>query len=261
MSLVGEERKSIILDMLNLEGQVKTIDLVKKLNVSSETIRRYLEEQEDENRLKRVYGGAVKINLGGEEPSYLKREVLYSEEKQRIGKAAASLVEDNDVIFIDDGTTPLQLIRFLMNKNNLTVLTMSMPALHLLIEYKNKDLFSGEIYLIGGKVNATHSRVTGSIAEKMAAMFHADKAFISIDGIVLSNGITSFDAERGQLASRVIENAKQTIVMTDSSKFGLTQLYRIADWRDIDIVISEVEAPKDWQETLEERGVVWIAAK
>ena len=155
MSLVGEERKGIILEQLNSEGQVKTVDLVKRLNVSSETIRRYLEELEAESRLKRVYGGAVKINIGGEEPSYLKREVLYAEEKRNIGKAAAALVEDNDVIFIDDGTTPLQLIYFLMNKSNLTVLTMSMPALHLLMEYKNKDLFSGDIYLIGGKVNTT----------------------------------------------------------------------------------------------------------
>ncbi|MCC3373790.1 DeoR/GlpR family DNA-binding transcription regulator [Cohnella sp. REN36] len=261
MSLVGEERKAIILDLLHSEGQVKTFDLVKKLGVSSETIRRYLEELEEENRLKRVYGGAVKINLSGEEPSYLKREVLHAEEKQRIGKKAAALVEDNDVIFIDDGTTPLQMIPFLTNKRNLTVLTVSMPALHQLIEFKNKELFSGEIYMIGGKVNATHSRVTGSIAEKMASLFHADKAFISTDGIVLNKGITSFDAERGQLASRVIENAKRTIVMTDSSKIGLTQLYRIADWRDIDVVICEAPMPKGWDQTLGERGVDWIVAE
>ncbi|MBB6671572.1 DeoR/GlpR family DNA-binding transcription regulator [Cohnella nanjingensis] len=260
MSLMGEERKGVILDLLNLEGQVKTFDLVQKLNVSSETIRRYLEELEAENRLKRVYGGAIKINPSNEEPSYLKREVLYAAEKQRIGKLAATLVEDNDVIFLDDGTTPLPMIQYLMNKKHLTVLTISIPALHLLMEYKNKELFSGEIYLIGGKVNTTHSRVTGSIAEKMAGLFHADKAFVSIDGIVLGKGITSFDAERGQLVNRVIENAKQTIVLTDRTKIGLTQLYRTADWRDIDIVISDVEIPKGWEETLEERGVVWMAA-
>jgi len=261
LSLVGEERKSIILEQLNMEGQVKTFELVKKLGVSSETIRRYLEELEEENRLKRVYGGAVKINPGGEEPSYLKREVLHAEEKQRIGKKAASLVEDNDVVFIDDGTTPLQIIQFLMNKSNLTVLTMSLPALHQLVEYKNRELFSGDIYLIGGKVNATHSRVSGSIAEKFVSLFHADKAFISIDGIVLNKGITSFDAERGQLVARVVENAKQTIVMTDSSKIGMTQLYRMAGWRDIDIVISDVPAPKGWRQTLDEMGVDWLRSK
>ncbi|UVI30475.1 DeoR/GlpR family DNA-binding transcription regulator [Paenibacillus spongiae] len=259
MSLVGEERKGIILELLNSEGQVKTVDLVKKLAVSSETIRRYLEELESEGRLKRVYGGAVKINVNGEEPSYLKREVLYADEKRSIGKAAAALIEDNDVIFIDDGTTPMQIIYFLMNKRNLTVLTMSMPALHLLMEYKNKELFSGDIYLIGGKVNNIHSRVSGSIAEKMVALFHADKAFISIDGIT-QKGITVFDAERGQLVYRMMENSKQRILMSDSSKIGQTQLYRMAEWRDIDIVICEKEMPREWKKTLNEQEVSWIVA-
>lgn len=260
LSLIGEERKGIILEQLNSEGQVKTFDLVKKLGVSSETIRRYLEELELENRLKRVYGGAVKINLIGEEPSYLKREVLHAEEKRMIGKAAAALVEDNDVIFIDDGTTPLAMIDFLMNKNNLTVLTISIPALHQLIEYKNKELFNGEIYLIGGKVNTRHSRVTGSIAEKIVELFHADKAFISIDGMVLGKGITAFDAERGQLVSKMMYNSRQSIVMADGSKLGLTQLYRIAEWRDINTVISNVGMPKDWVKPLEKYGVDWIVA-
>lgn len=261
VSLVGQERKAIILEQLNVDGQVKTFDLVNKLGVSSETIRRYLEELEADNKLRRVYGGAIKINLTGEEPSYLNREVLNADEKMRIGKTAASLVQDYDVIFIDDGTTPLQMIQFLMNKNHLTVLTMSMPALHQLVEYKNKELFTGDIYIIGGKVNATHSRVTGPIAEKMVSLFHADKAFISIDGIVLNNGITSFDPERGQLMNRVIENAKQTIVLTDSSKIGLTKMYRMAEWRDIDIVVSDVAIPKGWNEVLDEHGVQWLQAE
>lgn len=81
MSLVGEERKDFILNLLNLEGKVKTGELVDKLKVSSETIRRYLEELEEENKLKRVYGGAVKYNLHREEASHIKREVTRAEEK------------------------------------------------------------------------------------------------------------------------------------------------------------------------------------
>lgn len=260
MSLVGEERKGIILDMLYAEGQVKTVDLVKRLNVSSETIRRYLEELEADNRLKRVYGGAVKINVAGEEPSYLKREVLYADEKRRIGQAAAQLVEDNDVIFLDDGTTPMQMVHHLLNRKHLTILTVSIPTLHLLIEYQNKGLYDGEIYFVGGKVSSMHARVSGSIAEKMAAMFHADKAFVSIDGMVLGRGITSFDAERGQMVHLMMQNARQTIVLTDSSKIGSIQMYKIADWRDIDIVVCDKDMPADWSETLEEREVSWITA-
>ncbi|QHT58546.1 DeoR/GlpR transcriptional regulator [Paenibacillus lycopersici] len=260
MSLIGERRKMIILNQLNAKGQVKTFDLVKELGVSAETIRRYLEELEAENRLKRKYGGAIKINLGAEEPSYLNREVLNAEEKRRIGQAAAELVEDNDIIFIDDGTTPLQMIAYLTNKRHLTVLTMSMPALHALMDYQTKGLFTGDIYFIGGKVNVMHSRVTGSIAERMASLFHVDKAFISIDGIVLDKAITAFDAERGQLVSKVIDNAKSTVVMTDNSKIGQVRLFKMADWRQVDLVISDVGRPPGWESTLDEHGVTWIEA-
>ena len=260
MSLIGEKRKAYILNQLNAKGQVKTFELVQELGVSAETIRRYLEELESEQRLKRKYGGAIKLNLGAEEPSYLKREVLNAEEKRRIGQAAATLVEDNDIIFIDDGSTPLQMIEYLMDKGNLTVLTMSMPALHALVEYQNKGLFTGEIYFIGGKVNSKHARVTGSIAEKMVSLFHVDKAFISIDGMVLDSGITAFDAERGQLASKIMENANTSIVMADNSKIGQVRLYKMADWRSIDVVICDAGIPSGWQKTLEKNGVTWIEA-
>ncbi|NEW08112.1 DeoR/GlpR transcriptional regulator [Paenibacillus sp. SYP-B3998] len=260
MSLIGEERKDYILNQLNLEGKVRTNDLVEKLNVSSETIRRYMEDLEEENKLKRVYGGAVKINLSREEPSHLKREVLYADEKRKIGRAAATLVEDNDVIFIDDGTTTLHMIDYLLNKKNITVLTISVPALYLLIDYKNKELFSGDIFFIGGKVSSMQSRVAGSLAEKMVENFYADKAFISIDGIMMDKGITGFDEERGQLAKKIMEHSKTSIVVTDHSKFGLVQFYKIADLKEIDLIVSDVPAPKEWETYLSKKDVTWVAA-
>ncbi|MZQ82189.1 DeoR family transcriptional regulator [Paenibacillus sp. 5J-6] len=261
MSLIGEERKDYILNLLNLEGKVKTTDLVDNLNVSSETIRRYLEELEEENKLKRVYGGAVKINISREEPSHLKREVLHAEEKRIIGRSAATLVEDNEVIFIDDGSTTLHIIDYLLNKKNLTVLTNSVPALYLLIDYKNKELLSGDIFFIGGKVSSLQSRVVGSMAEKMIENFYVDKAFISIDGIMLGKGITSFDEERGQFARKLIDQSKISVVVTDSSKFGQVQFYKIADFNKIDIIVSNVDAPKEWKEQLTQKDITWIQAE
>lgn len=260
MSLIGEERKNYILNQLNLDGKVKTNELVDALDVSSETIRRYLEELEDENKLKRVYGGAVKINLSRDEPSHLKREVLYADEKRKIGRAAATLVEDNDVIFIDDGTTTLHIIDYLLNKKNLTVLTISIPALYLLIDYKNKGLFTGDIFLIGGKVNALHSRVTGLLAEKMVENFYADKAFLSVDGMMLEKGITGFEEGKGQLTQQMMKYAKQSIVLCDHSKFGLVQFYKIADLRELDIIVSDVPAPKEWLYELQKKGVTWVSS-
>ncbi|MFB9329108.1 DeoR/GlpR family DNA-binding transcription regulator [Paenibacillus aurantiacus] len=261
MSLVGEERKDYILNKLNRDGKVKSFELVEALQVSSETVRRYLEELEEEKKLKRVYGGAIKINAYGEEPAQISREVMHADEKRRIGKAAAALVEDNDVIFMGDGTTSQQLIHYLLNKKNLTVLTVSIPAMHLLMDYRNKELFDGEIYLIGGKVSSKHARVAGPIAEKIVSMFTADKAFISIDGITLQNGITGFDVENGMLMAKMIENAKQTVILTDHSKIGSAQKFKIADYKDIDIIISDTAMPADWEGALSELDVEWIRAE
>ncbi|MGC5327425.1 DeoR/GlpR family DNA-binding transcription regulator [Brevibacillus sp. SYSU BS000544] len=261
MSLIGEERKTYILELLYSAGKVRTNDLVEKLQVSSETIRRYLEELEYENKCKRVYGGAVKINLDREEPSLYTREILRAEEKKHIGRMAATQVQNGDIILIDDGTTSLQMIHFLGSKKNLTILTNSVTGLTLLVDSINKGLLDTEVFFIGGKVQSKHYRVVGSVAMQMMESFNVDKAFISIDGMLLNKGITSFDEERALLARKFIEHASQSIVLTDHSKLGTSHLYKIADLKEIDIIISDVSAPKDWVDELKTKDIEWLVAE
>ncbi|MFB9279156.1 DeoR/GlpR family DNA-binding transcription regulator [Cohnella cellulosilytica] len=261
MSLIGEERKAYILRQLNLEGKVRTHDLVAELKVSSETIRKYMEELEAENKLKRVYGGAMKPDAAREEPAYLKRETIHSEEKRRIGRTAATLVEDGDVVFIDDGTTTLAMIEGILGKKNITVLTICVAGMCKLIDYANRGLFSGKIYFIGGEIDASQSRSTGTVAVQMAELFYSDKAFISVDGLTAERGLTGFDAPRGVLARKIIEHAKQTIVVADKSKFGQAQLFKIADLQEVDLVISDVAAPPEWKAALKAKQVTWIEAE
>ncbi|AMA72978.1 DNA-binding transcriptional regulator of sugar metabolism, DeoR/GlpR family [Aneurinibacillus thermoaerophilus] len=260
MSLIGEERKQFILHLLHESGKVRTTELVEKLEVSSETIRRYLEELENEKKLKRVYGGAVKVNYGKEEPSIYTREILYAEEKKRIGRAAASLIQDNEIIAIDDGTTTIQLVHYLTGKENLTVITASVPVLSLLLQYENQGLFSGEIFFIGGKVNPRYSRTSGSLAEKMMENFYVDKAFIAIDGISPERGITSYDVERAMLSRKFMEQATQTIVMFDGSKIGVSNFYKLADLEDTDVLISNVSIPVEWEKAVRATGAEWLVA-
>lgn len=261
MSLVGEERKQVILNMINDAGKVRTNDLVRTLQVSSETIRRYLEELEEDNRLKRVYGGAVKMTLEREELPHGKREVLRAEEKKKIGRAAANLVEDNDVVVIDDGSTTQQMIQFLMYKKNLTVLTNSVPGLNLLIEYTNKELFTGEVFFLGGKIDAKHYRTCGTLTGNMMGSFYVNKAFLSIDGLHPRRGVTSYDADRAMLSQVFMKHAKENIILTDSSKLGDTKLYKMADLKEIDTIISDVPAPSAWADELAGLDVQWITAE
>lgn len=260
MSMIGEERKRIILDMLEIEGLVRTSNLSEKLKISGEMVRRYLEELEANGKLKRVYGGAVKSDTIRDEPSYLKREVIRIEEKKKIGQAAASLIEDNDVIFIDDGTTTMQVILHLQNKQNITVVIFSFHILHLLLDYYDKGLFTGHIYLLGGRVLNRYYRVGGGLTENMSENFHVDKALISVDGFTIGNGITGFDLERGFLLRKIASHAKHTVVMTDHTKFGVLCPYKILDLNQIDIIITDVPAPSQWIPVLEQKGTIWITA-
>jgi len=261
MSLSALERKEYIVNKIHLEGKIRSDELVDTLQVSFETVRRTLEELEKENKLKRVYGGAVKLTLGRMEPGVALREHLFAPEKEKIGRACAGLVQDYDVIFIDDGTTTLQMIHYLTNVKQLKVITNALPALQLLQQYKNRGMLDAEILLLGGVVNTEQDRVTGVLAEQMLEYFQANKAFISIDGIQLKKGITGYDAERGSLMRKFIERSEQTIIVTDHSKIGEVKMYKIADLREVDIVICDIDLPEAWAKTLEEYDTSWIRAK
>ncbi|MCR2802314.1 DeoR/GlpR family DNA-binding transcription regulator [Paenibacillus soyae] len=254
----GEEGKQIILNLLRFQGKIRTPELAAKLDVSTESVRRYLEELESENKLKRVYGGAVKMTFDREEPSKFKRKVLRMDEKRRIGRAAAELVQDKDVIILDDGTTTLQLIEFLLGKSGITVIVVSVPALTLLIDYKNKGMCDGDIVFVGGRINATHYRTSGSLARHFSETFHADKAFLVADGIHADLGVTSYDDNRGLLSRAFMRQSSQTIVLADHSKIGENRFCKIADWSEVDIIISDVMPPPEWEMKLE--GTEWIAA-
>lgn len=261
MSIEAEKRKREILQMINSKGQVKTAELAAQMGVSTETIRRYFKQLEQDNNLKMVYGGAVKLSFDKKEPDHLKREVLHQQEKNVIARQASNLIEDDDVIAVDEGTTTFQLINYMMYKDNLTVISSSLPLVSELINYKNEELFSGDIILIGGKIDSKHKRSSGSIAVKMMDYFHIDKAFISTSGILNNHGLTAFEIEKGMLSQKYIEQAAESIVMADYSKVGKKKHFKFSSLKAIDKIICEKIYPADWEQSLKRENVEWITAE
>lgn len=257
MSLLAEERKKIILQLLDENGQVKVADLAEQFDVSTETIRRYLEELELENKLKKVYGGAVKVATENEEPTLYEREIVHVEEKKRIANRALQFIEDGDVIAIDEGTTPFQMVKGLCDKKGLTVITNSFPVSSMLISYANKKMFDGDLIFVGGKVQSNHYRSSGSLSEKIVKEFFPDKAFISADGLIPNKGVMSYDLEKTLLSQIYIQNATKSFLMLDHSKLGVKASYRITSVANIDYILSDAPVLKEWNEepTLEHK---WI---
>jgi DeoR/GlpR family transcriptional regulator of sugar metabolism len=248
MSLLAEERKKIILELLEESDQVKVADLALQFNVSTETIRRYLEDLEAENKLKKVYGGAVKVSSEEKEPSLFEREILRIEEKKLIANRALDFIEDGDVIVLDEGTTNFQMVNGLCEKKGITVITNSFPTASLLISYANRELFNGELIFIGGKVQFNHFRSSSSLSEKMAKEFFPDKVFLSADGLILNKGVMSYDLEKTLLSQIYLENATKSFLLLDHSKIGVKASYRIANIQDIDYILSDVPMPDEWNE-------------
>ncbi|SFK66740.1 DeoR C terminal sensor domain-containing protein [Brevibacillus centrosporus] len=88
-----------------------------------------------------------------------------------------------------------------------------------------------------------------------------DKAFLSVDGLLIHKGITCYDPERAVLAKRFIENANESIILADHSKIGISTLSKVAELKEIDIVISDTKAPADWSKELQAHNVTWLVAE
>lgn len=260
MSLQGEERKAKILQLLESKGKVETGYLAKTLKVSTETIRRDLDELEGSGKLKKVYGGAVKIAQKGEEAPHLIREAVNVEAKKRIGQKAAAMVDPGDAIFLDEGTTTLKMIPYLQHIRGLTVFTNSFPAAVKLMEYMNKQLFHGKIIFIGGEVNSGHARTAGSLTEHMLEPFYFTKAFISIDGMDPEAGFTGYDSSKSLLAAKVIRRTKEAVVVADFSKVGTRASYRIAGLPEVHTMICDSPPPSEWEKAITGAGLRWLDA-
>ncbi len=259
MSISGEERKRIILEQLNVHRKVKVDDLASQFRVSTETVRKYLNELEALNKLKKVYGGAVKIAYEEGELPYKVREIANISAKRAIALEASRLIEDNDIIALDEGSTPLQMIEYIVCKKNLTVVTCSLPMLSALCDLVLRGVFDGRIIFMGGIVSAKHLRVSGTITEAFMDSIYVNKAFISVDGVSADGCVSSFDADKSLLSRKMMMNAQYKYVLCDHSKLKVRTFYKICDVQELTGIICDTEPDETWIDNLEKYNILWIS--
>lgn len=250
MSLTFEERKRTILEQLMKEEKVRVPQLSEQLNVSMETIRRDLDRLEKEGLLKKVYGGAVKTRLNMIEPPFLQRAQMHREEKEALGRCAARLVNDGETIMIDNGTTTVEVIRYLHDRSDVTIVTHSISAMLLAAE-----MFPGRIFFAGGEVDVKLQSAGGSLTERMLEQFKVHKAFISVGGVSLVDGITDYDVNEASISRKMIERAEEAIVLADHSKLGVTTFAKIADLQEVSMIVTDRNCPAEWIRHLQEKNV------
>lgn len=255
MSLSYEERKTTIMESLEKEEKVQVRVLANLLHVSDETIRRDLDRLEKEGYLKKVYGGAVKNKIHSWELPFDEKTTINQKEKQAICKAAADLVEDGDIIMVGNGTTPLDMIPFLVDKQDITLITHSVPVM-----LAAMDSFKGRVIFIGGEIERNQKYMSGPLSERMLEMLRADKAFVCAGGISIANGITDYDISGSSISRKMMERAEEVIVLADHSKFGKTTFAYMCSITDASRIITDQSCPDEWKKIVAARGVELIVA-
>ena len=244
------ERHSRILKLLEAQGYVTVSDLSRDFSVSEATIRRDLRNLEQRSLLYRTHGGATPTNHRVYDRPVSEKAKQHADEKRRIGRAAADLVEPHDSIILASGTTMIQVAKHLHGKADLTIIC---GALNVAIELLH--LPNVEIFMLGGMVRLTATSVGGPTAEQMMRQHSCSKLFLGVDGFDMERGLTTSNVLEAHLNQQMIAAARQTIVITDSSKFGLCGFSHICEVDKIDTVITDVNVMSATLRQLHERNI------
>ncbi|KMK51830.1 transcriptional regulator [[Actinobacillus] muris] len=248
------ERRSDILALLQQKGSCRVEALAQHFNVSSVTIRNDLNSLEQQGYITRSHGFAVLNNRLIAELSIADKRTHYPEVKQRIGKRAAALLNANESVIFDSGTTTKAIVSYLGDLP-LTVLTNGLDIAMALVACPNV-----EIRMTGGVLRKNAMSFSGIMADNNLRHYRFDKVFLGVDGFDLHKGITTFNEQEAHLNRLMCEAAEQVIVVADASKFGQYSRFIICQADQIDVLISDDRLPMHYRTQLENAGVTVLLA-
>jgi len=250
--LLTEQRRRNLLDLVDQNGQVTVVDLVKRFSISAVTVRSDLDALSSIGAIVRSHGGAVRRLEATQDYPLRTKETLHHIEKVRIGKAAAELVRAGETIILDSGSTTAEIARHL-KKLKLPSLTVITNALNIAAELADHAGIS--LMMIGGLLRPISCSFVGPQAEAMMNDFHADRLFLAVDGFDLENGPSTPDVLEAQLNNVMIRSAKEVNVVADFSKLGRRSVSKIGPFDRIRRLITDKRAAPEFTEGLRKKGI------
>ena len=248
--MLSEERRRAIVEMLNREGRVLVQDLAKHFSTSQVTIRKDLEALHGHGLIHRTHGGALPAREGAlEDPTLREKEKLHRREKLRIAELAAGMVQEGQVVILDSGTTTTGIARALRTFQNLTIVT---NAVNIAAELSGSPV---EVILTGGTLRKNSFSLVGPIAEETLRRLNADLLFLGVDGFDVHYGLSTPKLLEAKVNRTMVEVAKRTVAVCDSSKFGRRSLSLIAPPSALQEVITDRGIPKSDLRALKKAGI------
>ena len=235
--MLTRQRKELLLRILKEEGQIVAKKLSESLGLSEDTIRRDLRELAKEGLLTRVHGGALPVSpaVG----NFAVREKLSPDAKSALARAAAAMIEPGQVVFIDGGTTAVQLARALPRDLRATVITHSPSVEVELVEHPDVD-----VIIIGGRLFKHSIVAMGAAAVEAVAQFRADLFFMGVCSLDPEAGIKTGDFDEAAMKRALSNAAQRTVVLASPEKLGTAAPFQIAPIATVDhiVVNREVDA-------------------
>jgi DeoR family fructose operon transcriptional repressor len=232
MNTSSRQRRERILTELFERRHVLARDLALRIGVSEATIRRDLRGLAADGQVDLVYGGATLRRAS--DFSFHAKATRNMEAKRAIGRLAAGVVQDQDHIFLDSGTTCFEMAAFL-----------DAPGL--------------SVIMLGGQYRPDRMDFVGPLALSILNQLRGYVCFIGADGLHMDFGPTAADIESASLYRQAALNGRQTVLLVDHSKFTAASLFKIVDWEQISMVVTDRAPDGSWEEFFRSRGigVVW----
>lgn len=224
-------------------------ELCEVFGVSKNTIRRDLNELEARGHVTKVYGGVTATSPSGAVPTPI-RSGLNPADKTLIGRMAAEEIQDGDTIFIDSGTTTLCLLRYLVAKKRITIVTHSLGALAEAAKYDNLNTIS-----LGGIYSPTTDSFVGLSTIEALSSMRINKAFMGATGVSLTAGATNTTFLEAEIKRAVVHRADHIYLMADSSKIGKEAVVTFCHLKDLTSFITDRQPPREYVELCQREHV------
>ncbi len=245
-------RTKQIIDILERDGVVNTIALAEQFNCSIETIRRDFDHLENLGIIQKVYGGAeLKAPVSPSVSSFANRQSHMAATKAALGKQVVQYIPNGSVVVLDSGTTIFECVRWLSDKKGMSYICSDIHSSQELLSHGSSD-----VYILGGKLTPYGTSAGAFAKEFLSSLAQVDILLISAEGADPDNGLSNDEFNTNSLKQRCLKKAMKTILVIDHTKFSRRGFYKMCDFSDIDILITDSGTPQMTLTKIRNQGVI-----
>lgn len=229
--MLTEKRHEIILELLQKKRSITVTEIKERLGISESTIRRDLNTLDRDGKLTKVFGGAVALDMipSVSELSVPQKLRVNEQEKRCIARYAASLIQPNDFVYLDAGTTTGYMLDYLTEK--------SVSFLTNAVEHARRLAVAGcRVLLVGGELRGTTEAVVGAQTILSLQEYHFTVGFFGVNGVCRRYGFSTPDSSEALVKKTALGQCNKVYVLADSSKFDEVSAVSFAGYHDAEII-------------------------